>query len=114
MGSPMDLLSEAARLRAAAEARPLKLPVRRRVDQSHRAVTEDGLTVWFTIQVSSHARIHDAVFERGDRMPSDQECEAWLRELMPGREPQEAPALPGARTRHFEAFERDAAAAPIA
>ena len=110
----MDVALEAARLRAAAEARPLKLPVRRRVDENHRAITPDGLVVWFTIQVSAHARIHDAVFERTDRMPSDDECSAWLQELMPGQEPQEAPALPGSRTRHFEAFERDAAQAPIA
>lgn len=114
MGWPMDLIAEAARLRTAAEAKPLKLPVRRRVDESHRGETADGLVVWFTIQVSNHARIHDAVFERADRMPGDEECRAWLRELMPGRDPQEAPALPGSRTRHFEAFERDAASAPLA
>ena len=110
----MDVAAEAARLREAAEARPLKLPVRRKVDETHRAVTADGLTVWFTIQVSAHARIHDAVFEREDRMPSDLECDGWLELLMPGRQPQEAPSLPGSRTRHFEAFERDAAQAPIA
>ena len=105
---------ESKRLREAAEAKPLKLPVRRKVDETHRAITRDGLTVWFTIQVSSHARIHDAVFERADRMPGDEECETWLRELMPGQEAVEAPSLPGARTRHFEAFERDAAQAPVA
>ena len=110
----MDVASEARRLRGSAEARPLKLPVRRRVDETHRAETPDGLTVWFTIQVSPHARIHDAVFERAGAMPSDEECAAWLAELMPGREPVEAPALPGSRTRHFEAFERDAAEAPRA
>lgn len=110
----MDIASEAARLREAAEAKPLKLPVRRRVDDTHRALTPDGLTIWFTIQVSAHARIYDAVFERGDRMPGDEECQAWLGELMGGRDPQEAPALPGSRTRHFEAFERDAVHAPIA
>lgn len=110
----MDLAAEAQRLREAAEAKPLKLPVRRRVDDTHRAVTPDGLTVWFTIQVSAHARIHDAVFERSDRMPSDEECSRWLQLLIPGHEPAEAPSLPGARTRHFEAFERDQAQAPIA
>jgi hypothetical protein len=110
----MDLASEAARLREAAEAKPLRLPVRRRVDETHRSVTPDGLTVWFTIQVSSHARIHDAVFEREDRMPSDAEVSEWLRLLIPGREAVEAPSLPGARTRHFEAFERDSAQAPSA
>lgn len=110
----MDLAAEAQRLREAAEAKPLKLPVRRRVDDTHKAVTPDGLTVWFTIQVSSHARIHDAVFERGDRMPSDEETTRWLRLLVPGHDPVEAPRLPGARTRHFEAFERDATQAPVA
>jgi hypothetical protein len=110
----VDLRAEAGRLRAAAEAKPLKLPVRRRVDDTHRAVTADGLTVWFTIQVSAHARIHDAVFERPDRMPSDEECRQWLRLLIPDHSPVEAPSLPGSRTRHFEAFERDQAQAPIA
>ena len=110
----MEIRAEAARLRAAAAARPLELPVRRRVAETHRAVTEDGLTVWFTIQVSAHARIHDAVFERGDRMPSDEETAQWLRLLVPGHDPVEAPRLPGARTRHFEAFERDATQAPVA
>jgi hypothetical protein len=114
MGWPVDITAEAVRLREAAEARPLKLPVRRRVDETHRAITDDGLTVWFTIQLSGHARIHDALFERADRTPSDEECEAWLRELMPGHEPLEAPRLPASRTRHFEAFERDAARAPLA
>ena len=110
----MDLMAEAQRLRDAAEAKPLKLPVRRRVDDTHKAVTPDGLTVWFTIQVSAHARIHDAVFEREDRMPSDEETAQWLRLLIPGREALEAPSLPGAHTRHFEAFERDMTQAPSA
>jgi len=110
----MDLAAEAQRLREAAEAKPLKLPVRRRVDETHKAVTPDGLTVWFTIQVSTHARIHDAVFERDDRMPSDDETAAWLRLLIRDQQPVEAPRLPGARTRHFEAFERDATEAPRA
>lgn len=110
----MDLETEARRLREAAEAKPLKLPVRRRVDDTHRTVTPDGLTVWFTIQVSAHARIRDVVFERSDRMPDDGECARWLEALLPARQAIEAPSLPGSRTRHFEAFERDATQAPIA
>jgi hypothetical protein len=109
----MDLAAEAQRLRETAEAKPLKLPVRRLVDDTHKAVTPDGLTVWFTIQVSAHARIHDVVFERGDRMPDDDETAAWLELLLPGRQANEAPSLPGSRTRHFEAFERDMTQAPI-
>src|SRR6266699_3050036 len=60
----------AARLRAAAEARPMKLPVNRRVDESHHVVTSNGLSVWFTVQVSPHSRIQEAIFERTDRAPS--------------------------------------------
>src|ERR1700730_15950622 len=63
--------------RSGAEARPLKLPVNRRVDESHHLVTDDGLGVWFTIQISPHARIQEALFERGDRPPSDGATEAW-------------------------------------
>src|SRR5262249_24301320 len=48
----MDIAAEAARLKAAAEARPLRLPVNRRIDERHYARTEDGLSVWFTIQLS--------------------------------------------------------------
>ena len=110
----MDLAAEAARLRAEAEARPLRLPVRRRVDERHRFVTPDGLTVWFTIQVSPHARIREAVFERAGRMPSDEECGAWLRELFGGDPPVEAPGIPGSGTRRFELFERDSARPPSA
>ncbi len=95
----------ARRLRAAAEARPMKLPVNRRVDESHHAVTADGLSVWFTIQVSPHSRIQEAVFERTDRMPTDDECQRWLRLLIAGLEATEAPGLPGAMTGRFEAFE---------
>jgi hypothetical protein len=102
----MDLRAEAKRLRDAAEAKPLKLPVNRRVDDSHRAVTADGLEVWYTVQVSPHSRIYEAVFERADRMPSDEEVEPWLKELMLERTPQESPAFPGSLTRRFEAFER--------
>lgn len=102
----MDVAAEAARLRAAAEARPLKLPVNRRIDERHHVVTDDGLGVWFTIQVSTRAVITEALFERDDRRPSDQECALWLRELTPGRELQEAPGLPGAHARRFELFDR--------
>ena len=103
----MDMESEAARLRSAAEARPLRLPVNRKVDESHHAVTPDGLSVWYTIQVSPHSRIQEAVFERADRMPSDEECRRWLRLLMVGADANEAPSFPGAMTRRFEAFERN-------
>jgi hypothetical protein len=97
--------SDAARLRAAAEAKPMKLPVNRRVDEQHHSITPDGLSVWFTIQVSPHSRIQEAVFERADRMPTDEECDPWLRLLFAGAEAIEAPGLPGATTRRFEAFE---------
>jgi hypothetical protein len=103
---PMDVASEAARLRAAAEARPLKLPVNRRVDERHHLITPEGLGVWFTIQLSPHSRIYEALFERGDHPPSDQEISSWLEELMPGREAVEAPGLPGALARRFEVFDR--------
>jgi hypothetical protein len=107
--------SDAARLRAAAEAKPMKLPVNRRVDETHHVVTEDGLSVWYTIQVSRHSRIQEAVFERPDRMPSDEECAHWLRLLVVGAGAVEAPGLPGAMTRRFEAFERNPASeAPLA
>jgi hypothetical protein len=99
--------SDAARLRAAAEARPMKLPVNRRVDESHHLVTDDGLSVWYTIQVSPHSRIQEAIFERPDRMPTDDECAGWLRLLIVGSDAIEAPGLPGAMTRRFEAFERN-------
>jgi hypothetical protein len=102
----MEIETEAARLRAAAEARPMKLPVNRRVDETHHTVTPDGLSVWFTIQVSPHSRIQEAVFERTDRIPSDEECASWLRLLIPDAEPAEAPGMPGSMTRRFEAFER--------
>ena len=101
------IAAEAARLRAAAEARPMKLPVNRRIDESHHHVTADGLSVWFTIQVSPHSRIQEALFERADRMPSDDECQRWLALLITGGEAVEAPGLPGAMTRRFELFERD-------
>jgi hypothetical protein len=102
----MDLAARAAGLRAAAEARPLKLPVNRRIDERHHAVTEDGLGIWFTIQVAPHRRILEAVFERDGSRPTDDECQAWLRELLPGRQPVEAPGLPDAHARRFEVFER--------
>jgi uncharacterized protein YfdQ (DUF2303 family) len=99
--------SDAAQLRAAAEAKPMKLPVNRRVDERHHATTADGLSVWFTIQVSPHSRIQEAIFERADRMPTDEECNQWLRLLVVGADAVEASGLPGAMTRRFEAFERN-------
>jgi hypothetical protein len=103
----MDLAARAAELRAAAEAKPLKLPVNRRIDERHHLVTDDGLSVWFTIQVAPRRRILEAVFERDGARPTNEECEAWLRELMPGQRPVEAPGLPDAHTRRFEVFERE-------
>lgn len=102
----MDIEAEAARLRAAAEAKPMRLPVNRRVDERHHVVTDDGLSVWYTIQVSPHSRIQEVVFERTDRMPTNDECRRWLRLLVVGAEATEAPGMPGAMTRRFEAFER--------
>jgi hypothetical protein len=104
----LDIASEAARLRAAAEAKPLRLPINRRVDESHHVVTPDGLSVWYTVQVSPHNRIQEAIFERSDRMPSDDECQRWLSQLIVGAEAAEAPGIPGSMTRRFEAFERAA------
>jgi hypothetical protein len=101
----MEIETEAARLRAAAEARPMKLPVNRRVDENHHVVTADGLSIWYTIQVSPHSRIQEAIFERADRMPSDDEVKRWLSLLIVGADAIEAPGLPGASTRRFEAFE---------
>jgi hypothetical protein len=96
----------AAQLRAAAEAKPMRLPINRRVDERHHVVTEDGLSVWYTIQVSPHSRIQEVIFERTDRTPSDEECRRWLPLLIVGAEPTEAPGMPGSTTRRFEAFER--------
>ncbi len=101
----MDVAAVAARLRAAAEAKPLKLPVNRRIDERHHFVGEDGLSVWFTIQLSPSRRISEAVFERNGSRPTDEECRAWLKELMPDLDPQEAPGLPEAPVRRFEVFE---------
>ena len=101
----MDIGAEATRLRGAAEARPLKLPVNRRIDEHHHLVTDDGLGIWFTVQLAPRRRILEAVFERDGRRPTDEECQAWLRELMPEREPVEAPGLPDAHSRRFEVFE---------
>jgi hypothetical protein len=101
-----EIAAAAAQLRAAAEAKPMKLPVNRRVDERHHTITRDGLSVWFTIQVSPHARIQEAVFERMDRMPSDDECLRWLDLLVVGAKAVEAPGLPGSMTRRFEAFDR--------
>src|SRR5258706_12416500 len=101
----MDIEGEAARLRASAEAKPLRLPVNRKVDETHHAVTEDGLSVWYTIQVSPHSRIQEAIFERADRMPSAEGVNRWLRLLIVGPDAFKARGLPGAMTRRFEAFE---------
>ena len=85
----------------------MKLPVNRRVDETHHAVTDDGLSVWFTIQVSPHSRIQEVIFERTDRMPTDGEVRRWLSLLIIGPDAVEAPGLPGATTRRFEAFEHN-------
>jgi len=103
----MSIETDAARLRAAAEAKPLRLPINRKVDESHHVVTPDGLSVWYTIQVSPHSRIQEAIFERADRMPSDEECRSWIELLVVGAEPTEAPSFPGATARRFEAFEHN-------
>jgi hypothetical protein len=102
-----DIAPTAARLRAAAEAKPMRLPVNRRVDETHHEVTRDGLSVWYTIQVSPHSRIQEAVFERADRAPADEECERWVDLLIVGATAVEAPGLPGSMTRRFEAFEHN-------
>jgi len=83
----------------------MRLPINRKVDESHHVVTSDGLSVWFTIQVSPHSRIQEAIFERADRPPSDEEVQRWLALLIPGAEAAEAPGFPGSSTRRFEAFE---------
>jgi hypothetical protein len=102
-----NIEAEARRLRAAAEAKPMRLPVNRRVDESHHAITPDGLSVWYTIQVSPHSRIQEAIFDRADRVPSDEECRRWLALLISGDGAAvEAPGMPGSMTRRFEAFER--------
>jgi hypothetical protein len=106
--SLIDIEHEAARLRAAAEAKPMRLPINRRVDESHHTVTPDGLSIWYTIQVSPQRRIQEAIFEREDRAPSDEECNRWLRALIVGADPSEAPGIPGATTRRFEAFQNAA------
>jgi hypothetical protein len=103
----VDITGEAARLRAAAEAKPLKLPVNRRVDEVHHTITPDGLSVWYTIQISPHSRIQEVIFERMDTMPTDAECNHWLPLLIVGASAVEAPGLPGSMTRRFEAFERN-------
>ncbi len=101
----MDIAAEVARLREAAEERPLRLPVNRRVDERHHAVTDDGLGVWFTLQLTGRHRIWEALFERDGAPPADGEIQVWLRELLPGREAGEAAGLPGGATRRFELFE---------
>jgi len=89
-----------------------QLPVNRRVDEHHHLVTADGLGVWFTIQVSAHARIFEALFERTDTPPGDEEIAPWLTELMPGRQPVEAPGLPGGLGRRFEVFDHSQTGKP--
>lgn len=84
----------------------MKLPVNRRVDERHHVVTADGLSVWYTIQVSPHSRIQEAIFERVDRVPSDAEVQPWLALLIVGANAAEALGMPGSMTRRFEAFER--------
>ena len=101
-----DIATIAAQLRAAAEAKPMRLPVNRRVDETHHVITPDGLSVWYTIQVSPHSRIQEAIFERTERVPSDEECRRWLDLLVVGGEAVEAPGMPGSTTRRYEAFER--------
>jgi hypothetical protein len=103
-----DIAADAARLRAAAEAKTMRLPVNRKVDESHHLVTEDGLSVWYTIQVSPHSRIQEAIFERTDLVPSDEECRRWLALLIVNAQAAEAPGIPGSTTRRFEAFENGA------
>lgn len=82
----------------------MRLPVNRKVDESHHVVTPDGLSVWYTIQVSAHHRIQEAIFERSDRTPSDDEVRRWLDLLIVGASATEAPSFPGSLTRRFEAF----------
>src|SRR5439155_418227 len=75
--------------------------------ESHHAVTPDGLSVWYTVQVSPHSRIQEVVFERADRLPTDEECRRWLDLLIVGARASEAGSFPGAMTRRFEAFDRN-------
>src|SRR5260370_16895778 len=89
-----DIEAEAAQLRAAAEARAMKLPVNRRVDERHRVVTADGLSVWYTIQVSPHSRSQEVIFERSDRTPSDQDCHPSLPPLILPSPPAHPPSPP--------------------
>ena len=55
--------------------------------------------------IASHNDLR--IFERGDRLPSDEECRRWLDLLIVGAKATEAPGFPGAMTRRFEAFERN-------
>ena len=102
----MGIAEDAARLRLAAEVKPLKLPINRRIDERHHHVTTDGLSIWYTIQVAPHSRIQEAVFERADRPPTDDEIGEWLYYLLP-RTWHEISGVPGSMTRRFEAFDRD-------
>src|SRR5438270_5943636 len=98
---------KAPALRAPAGNKPMKLPVNRRIDETHHHITADGLSVWYTIQVSPHSRIQEAVFERTDRMPGDEECNRWLALLVAGGDAVEAPSTPGSITRRFELLQRE-------
>src|SRR5438552_17331681 len=52
----MDIASEAARLRASADAKPLRLPINRKVTELHRAITPDGLCVLYPLPASPQPR----------------------------------------------------------
>lgn len=109
-----EVTTIAARLREAAEAHPLRLPVNRRIDDRHRHRTRDGLLVQFTVQVSSHSLIHEALFERADGAPTDAEVGPWLEALFGVPPPDEEPGLPGAHVRRFERFDQGPIGAPLA
>ena len=98
---PVETAEVARRLRLSADLHPLRLPVRRRIDERHH-VEINGLEIWFTQQLSGRAVIYEAVFKgRGDS-PSDQQCELWLAHLLPDHRVSEVPGIPGSDTRRFE------------
>jgi len=101
-----EMEATAARLRAAAEAKPMRLPVNRRVDETHHVLTPDGLSVWYTIQVLA-AQPHPGSHLRAHRPHAHgRRVHAVARPPHRGRQPVEAPGMPGSMTRRFEAFER--------